>query len=327
LPVAGLFAVAGAWRAFGRGKLRQAALTGTVVVVSAADLLVLGWPLVPQVDLQRYPLRLEHPTLAPLQQDQDLFRVWRWSANAPFIYRPSLLLTAGIDDEYGNFSLAPLNAESVAPWIEVGGEFTPVLDFLNIKYVLTDRTNALPAARFELVAEADGLRVFRNRQWLPRFFVVPRARPLAAREDLIRANLREVVLLDELPAPTANMPAAPVTVRVEQYSGNRVRLRVTTPQGGWLVASETFYPGWIATVNGQPAKIYRANAAFRAVAVPAGDSAVEMRFRPWPVKWGGAVSLATLAGVLGWCALGRRRRPQTGSTATPTAAGSADTIP
>lgn len=59
--------------------------------------------------------------------------------------------------------------------------------------------------------------------------------------------------------------------------------------------SDTWYPGWQATVDGEPADILRANYAFRAVRLDAGEHTVEMIYRPTLVLVGGAVSLVALA--------------------------------
>ncbi|MHB8628526.1 MAG: YfhO family protein [Aggregatilineales bacterium] len=57
-----------------------------------------------------------------------------------------------------------------------------------------------------------------------------------------------------------------------------------------LIVADTWYPGWIATVDGQPTPIYQANGAFRAVYVEAGAHTVTMRYMPSSLATGAAIS-------------------------------------
>jgi len=79
---------------------------------------------------------------------------------------------------------------------------------------------------------------------------------------------------------------------------NRYAFRAELAQDGFVLVNEIFYPGWEATVNGQPAEILRADHIFRALALPAGSHRIGMRFRPRHFWLGAAVSLLTLAGLL-----------------------------
>ncbi|MBI4670249.1 MAG: YfhO family protein [Chloroflexi bacterium] len=94
---------------------------------------------------------------------------------------------------------------------------------------------------------------------------------------------------------------AQASAQIEMDHPEHVSVRVETNQPGWLVLNDTYYPGWRATVDGQPAEILRANALVRAVAIPAGEHRVEFVYEPLSVKIGALVSLVTLillAGVL-----------------------------
>ena len=59
---------------------------------------------------------------------------------------------------------------------------------------------------------------------------------------------------------------------------------------GLLVVSETFYPGWEATVDGKPQPIYEVFGALRGVVLESGSHRVEMRYRPGVVSIGVALS-------------------------------------
>jgi hypothetical protein len=79
------------------------------------------------------------------------------------------------------------------------------------------------------------------------------------------------VLSDSLPQP---LPVADVSW--EKYTTNYRKARVTVPRDGFLRISEVHYPGWEILVDGKTEKIYRADVAWMAVQVGAGEHTVEM---------------------------------------------------
>jgi uncharacterized membrane protein YfhO len=61
---------------------------------------------------------------------------------------------------------------------------------------------------------------------------------------------------------------------------------------------DAFYPGWRATVDGEGAKVARANYAFRAIALEAGAHEVILSYQPRSLIAGMIVSGAALIAVL-----------------------------
>jgi hypothetical protein len=101
------------------------------------------------------------------------------------------------------------------------------------------------------------------------------------------AALRAVAAPDFDPASTVILEADDPGVQARRplpnsltASPNTVTIPVALAQSGWVVLSDTYYPGWVAYVDGQPASLLHADYAFRAVAVEAGDHRVEFRYEP-----------------------------------------------
>jgi hypothetical protein len=99
-------------------------------------------------------------------------------------------------------------------------------------------------------------------------------------------NLRHVVYLEEEPGVTLTADPSPLdTARVVPMSDNgfavtdSVRIAVSASSDRILVLSDVWYDAWTATADGQPAKIFRADYAFRAVVVPAGTKEVMFRYQ------------------------------------------------
>ncbi|HET8769482.1 MAG TPA: YfhO family protein [Gemmatimonadaceae bacterium] len=105
------------------------------------------------------------------------------------------------------------------------------------------------------------------------------------------ASTTPAVTLSALPSPLD----LPVTATSYEPGHFTLELAAPAPEGSALVVSENYYPGWTATVDGQPAKAERANLALMAVALPAGAQRVEFTFDSAPFHTGKMVTLIALA--------------------------------
>ncbi len=73
-----------------------------------------------------------------------------------------------------------------------------------------------------------------------------------------------------------------------QYTSHFREIRAITKSDAYLVFSEVWYPGWSVTIDGIPSEFSKANYAFRAVYLPAGDHIIHTEFKPqiWYVSLG-----------------------------------------
>ncbi|XWX03441.1 YfhO family protein [Aggregatilineales bacterium SYSU G02658] len=125
----------------------------------------------------------------------------------------------------------------------------------------------------------------------------------AGSEDALHALAADPTLsaLHLPPGAPPPQPRPPAQVQIAHYEPTRVVLRVrANPTSGYLILRDAYYPGWQATVNGQPAPVYRADVHFRAVYVPAGD--VDVVFMFAPALWDGALKAGLVAWAV-WAAL------------------------
>jgi uncharacterized membrane protein YfhO len=87
------------------------------------------------------------------------------------------------------------------------------------------------------------------------------------------------------------------------YEPERVEVAVHLTRPGFLVLTDTHYPGWRAEVDSAPARILRADYLFRAVALGSGEHRVVFRYAPrWrPFAWAlSGLGLAAVAAPLVW---------------------------
>jgi len=73
-------------------------------------------------------------------------------------------------------------------------------------------------------------------------------------------------------------------VNILEYEPNRLKYEVNSGKGGVIVFSEIYYPGWTATVDGQPVELGRVNYILRALNVAPGKHQIELAFFPQSVK-------------------------------------------
>ena len=70
------------------------------------------------------------------------------------------------------------------------------------------------------------------------------------------------------------------TIELLAYEPNYLKYEVNSENGGTVVFSEIYYPGWQSTVDGEEVAHGRANYILRAMNVPAGKHVVEFKFDP-----------------------------------------------
>jgi len=75
---------------------------------------------------------------------------------------------------------------------------------------------------------------------------------------------------------------------------DRVTIKTSRPTPGLFVLTDQFYPGWFATMDGVPTKIYRINHFARGVMVPAGTHHIDFRYSPASVNDGFLCSFLSL---------------------------------
>lgn len=182
-----------------------------------------------------------------------------------------------------------------------------LLDLASVRFVLANEPPAWLDQRFVRLRDLGAHpAVFENPNALPRAYRVRFAESEPSDPGLALARLvapefdaRETVLLDDPPAGLTRSSAAVTATgagaaSLEVDEPNRQVIRTHGDESGVVVVTDTFYPGWEATLDGEPVPILRANTVFRAVAVPAGEHVVEMRYRPRMFRLGVALSLGTL---------------------------------
>jgi Bacterial membrane protein YfhO len=172
----------------------------------------------------------------------------------------------------------------------------------------------------DLQFKSHAVALFENRDVMPRAFIVHQAEVTddnTALARMRRLDFRpdQVVFLNggQSLSQASDSSSASDQVAITEYSSGHVVIKASTSKSGYLVLSDSFYPGWIASVDGQPAPIDRADYAFRAVMLPQGEHTIVFEFRPFSVMLGAVVSGLSLVlcfslTIFAYRRLGRRAR-------------------
>lgn len=200
-----------------------------------------------------------------------------------------------------------------------------LLALFNVRYVVYRKAQpALERSGWAAVHTGnDDVHIYRNPDTLPRAYtastvelVKDPARALSRIQGSFDPRVPVIERADRTEtgdqAPASLEPAAAGLGQTEivAYSPNKLEIDVRTQSAGYVILSDIWYPGWRATVNGQPRPVYRANYAFRAVEVAAGTSKVLLFFKPTYFQAGLWTSLLALAAaaILPMAFRGRQRR-------------------
>jgi len=101
--------------------------------------------------------------------------------------------------------------------------------------------------------------------------------------QLLASPSPDRVLIDDDTLPSGIYPAEASAgrARIVSWRADRVEIETDSDLGGMLALHDTYYPGWIAEIDGSRAPILRADVLFRGLEVPAGHHSIVFRFAPF----------------------------------------------
>lgn len=239
-----------------------------------------------------------------------VYDLYGLSGYDPLIPKPIVELVGVAEDQtaqaHGNF-FGPFHPKTAT---------APVFDLLGIDGVV-GRLDQLP------FPNAEGFPVFRRPGAFPPAFVascwdlLPATQVLTRVGEMSSADLRSTVVVGSAPAArrvltkSVDADCSSGDAEVERYQAERVTMSVHTSKPSILVLTDSWSPGWKASVDGKSAPVLRVDHALRGVAVGPGAHRVDMHFQPASFRFGAAISMTTivtLLGISGKRGFRRRRR-------------------
>ena len=267
-----------------------------------------------EIDFTDPTLGFQHPIAVAFLQDRS--GPTRIDVATPAV-APDFGARHGFDDIGGIYN--PLGLATMQTFRDsLGARGSDRYDFLGAQWILAgkDEPPAADPAIVPVYVDDPAIDIYLNNGALPRVSlravadVVEEGQALAKLMEPGYA-LNERVVIEPIAALSTGVagPAVPPRwdasvgggvgrLQIEAYDAERIRLRVTTSDPSWLVLADAWYPGWRATIDGAPAPIFRANLAFRAIALEApGEHVVELVFLPATQVLGGVLAVIGLMAV------------------------------
>ena len=144
-----------------------------------------------------------------------------------------------------------------------------------------------------------GLNVYRNPEAFPRVWTVHKSDEVRGSAEIPEiqkplADLRAATFVHETVPVLEVCPGQDTTRQVER-SSDFILLEAEMQCKGMVIVSDTYFPGWKATVDGNSTPVYETYGMIRGVVAERGRHRIEMRYRPLPVYLGCGLAMAGVA--------------------------------
>ncbi len=266
-------------------------------------------------DPQKFPLFPENE-ISTFLKDVDPKREFRSSINDFHGYgKEKQIIPANSNALYGYHTFEGFEGLRPAVIYDLPAALNNyrALGALNVRYLITSAEPAISHPDLKLVHRGRTA-IYEN------LLALPRGRIVYDYEPLTFLQMQERIKRGEGPNPDkpwieeigeyarSGRASRPGEAEFVRGSSNESVYRLTNPEPGILLVTESFFPGWRAELNGLPVKILRANYAARAVLVPGGGGELVFHFQPESYRIGRVISATSFCfAVIALIFLRRRR--------------------
>jgi len=315
---------------FGMQKIRKNILKISLIALSAADLFIFGSSI--QSLTKTHEVMKTPEAVRFLKKDESLYRIFtfKYFETHIMLFKKSVALETklphgafmemlspdtnllwGMDSACLYFSLYLKRFVKFSQFIDSQIEMRPscavvsetavqLLGMQNVKYIISaiplESAFLKPVRVIENPPWMD-VSVYKNLKCLPRIFMVGKAVVLNDISKMGKAltefNPAHEVILEETP-PKTDYGRGKRDISAVTFLRDKVSFNVFSEAGGFIVFSDTYYPGWKAFIDGKETRIYRANYRFKAIQADKGRHFVEFVFKPRDFRFGAALSVFSL---------------------------------
>jgi len=280
------------------------------------DLFQQGHQWNPVVDMAQALPQETPPALAFLKTQQPPFR----TVGYDYILKPSTNMLARVHDirgydvpvidryhQFFNQALKGKDAFWYYDFRSFDPSILPYFDLLNVRYLLSkkDLSESAPA-HIRLVYDGE-IKIYQNDHAKGLAFLVEQVQWVDSAEGALaqvitdKLKLSQSVVLESKQQQSKQLNDVKVnsvnnnsSIEYNKIEANHIAMEVSTAHSGWLVLSQSYYPGWQARVDGEKTEIFAANFVLQAIKIPAGLHTVTFTYEPLSFTLGWLVSLSSL---------------------------------
>ncbi|MFH1783794.1 MAG: YfhO family protein [bacterium] len=310
-----------------KGKITSVVLSLLMSVVVLGNLFLINFNTEPLIKSQFYTQKgmvIDHlrgegriiltpKTYEEVTRTEPIWRDWNFDSNV-YIHRKSLLLANigwiyHIFDAggYASMRLKRYNNFMTLIQTQPTPTSTSALDLLSVRHIISLWNQK--GLNLDLLYRVNHVNIYENKGALQRVSVFNKAIFVTSESDIPAKiqnplfNPHETVIIEaeESTPLDTNSGGNRGEAIISNYSSNEVLVEAAMSEAGWLLLTDTFYPGWSVYVNGEKSRIYPANYLFRGVHLEAGGHRLRFVYEPTFFK---AAFLATAMFLIALVSLG-----------------------
>ena len=324
------------------GRMSEKLWQGIVVIFVATDLLWAAWPLVPTLPatifrrpiasaefLKKQPQDFRFLVADQFAYDTTFSRYFQFKGIGPADVDFWQDFKETLVPNFGVYAALPSanndDPLKVAHWLQLTKQLkhgterqrARLMAVMNVGFFI----DSTAAGIGPIIYNDDNLTIQQVNEALPRAYFVSRAHfvengseALTRLSDRDFDSRREVIIMEAEEQLQARQElttgAEEGSVTVNELGPGQLQLLADLSGPGYVVLTDTYYPGWQASIDGRTVPILQANLAFRAVAIEAGQHEILFLYRPRSFTIGlwTSILICSIIGVLIARSLWNRRK-------------------
>ena len=288
-------------------ELNYKVWSAIIVILIAADLIVAGWGLNPGVGIGFYDVAMNEGSgtrtymTSGLEYNIKFGKYFRFESFSPEVswedmhqdLLPNLPILQRME-LVNNFD--PLVPSRFQTWLSEYEELDdlyqhPMTGLMNIGQIISEVEGKINKVDIRLDGSFSEVRIND---------LVEIAKNDQEALDIIvdeKIDLSRGLILSSMPGIVENkcQKGSAGVVSVDEKAPGYIKIKYDLDKDGWLIWSQSWYPGWVAVIDGkQEVEVNRANYLFQAVCVPGGEHILEIIYRPSSFYVGAGITFSCL---------------------------------